>query len=266
MVGKTVKTALPNGTMITATISAYTDANTVTLGTSPGNGTELRVEILDSQPNGFYLDLVGLALNEGEWDFHPDDNNRPQHVAANPNGSPQGGTGGQNPTGGGGTGGPTGCPQEDQWIPVDDGEENVTIRRAGELTTNDRCYNPISGTFHRIKTAERRKYQPICRIGTEGGTTGRSSVTHPLITSEADTAGVPAGNLRHGNTVRAWSRPDDKLSTEVITEKRLAKDFGTVIFIELEDGGIYAYSDDGILFIICHNAKPGGPDIPPIFE
>jgi hypothetical protein len=65
------------------------------------------LEIFDSQPHGLLYDLVGCSMNEGEWDFHPEDNSefRGQPVASNPNGSTQGGTGGQDPTDTGGRGG-----------------------------------------------------------------------------------------------------------------------------------------------------------------
>lgn len=91
---------------IAGTILEVFDEFNVDLSDAPDwDSDDSVLVILDSQPNGLYIDLVGLALNLGEWEYHIDDNNRPQTAAANPNGSTQGGTGGGPPTGTGGVGG-----------------------------------------------------------------------------------------------------------------------------------------------------------------
>jgi hypothetical protein len=108
MTGKTyVLTKSDVTASVTGTVT-YVSATQITISvaaTWTENGSTL--EILDSQPHGLLMDLTGVALNEGEWDFNPEDNSelRGQPVASNPNGSTQGGTGGQDPTGSGGTGG-----------------------------------------------------------------------------------------------------------------------------------------------------------------
>lgn len=107
MVGKAYTLTKLDGTdEVTGTVSTYVDTDEIVLSNAPAwteDGSILIIE--DSQPRGLLFDLVGLSLNSGEWDFHVEDNNRPQHVAATPNGSSQGGIGGQDPTDTGGLGG-----------------------------------------------------------------------------------------------------------------------------------------------------------------
>lgn len=94
--GKTcIVTNLNNPTQtFTTTVDAVDAPNQLTL-TAPGgwDSDSVMIEILDGEPNGLYLDLIGLSLNRGRWASHPWDNSRRQLPVALPNASTQGGTG-----------------------------------------------------------------------------------------------------------------------------------------------------------------------------
>ena len=87
MTGKTYTLTKADGTAEVTGTFTYVSATDGTLSVAASwseSGSTLIID--DSQPNGLLYDLVGLSLNNGEWDFHPEDNARPQHVASNPNG------------------------------------------------------------------------------------------------------------------------------------------------------------------------------------
>ncbi len=267
MVGKTIVVTDPvTEAIVTTTIASFGSSSSIVLTLAPPAGTGLIVEIKDSQPHGLFFDLVGLSLNDGEWDFHQDDNNRPQSVASNPNGSTQGGTTGQPPTQGGGTGTGPGCPRVDQWVPVEGEVGEVTIKRAGELSLADRIYDRILNNFRKIKSLEIIHDERIIKaLARQTGAEGYSSNTHPLIADIEDRTGCPVGHIADGSPVLVWHRPTDTLHDDLIADTALQVKYGSVVHIALEDGFIYAYSDDGIWFIICHNNKrePGEqPEFP----
>lgn len=122
-IGKTAIITDPaTGDTVTATINDVLDAETLELDTGTSwTSTGNTLEILGGYPHGLYFDLIGASLLSGEWAHHPEDLNRPQNVASNPNGSSQGGIGG-----GGGDGGGHGgfCVLDESVTPIvtDDGE------------------------------------------------------------------------------------------------------------------------------------------------
>lgn len=104
-IGKTAIITDPaTGDTLTSEIVDVPDANTLELDDAVGwTSTDNTIEILEGYPHGVLIDLPGAGLASGEWANHPEDLNRPQNVASNPNGSTQGGIGGgDGDTGGGG--------------------------------------------------------------------------------------------------------------------------------------------------------------------
>jgi hypothetical protein len=108
MNGKTYILTKADGSASVQGVVTFVNANRITVSVMPTwSEAGSTLEILESQPRGLLYDLVGVSFNQGEWDFHAEDNSemRGQAVASNPNGSTQGGTGGQSPTQRGGRGG-----------------------------------------------------------------------------------------------------------------------------------------------------------------
>lgn len=152
MTGKAFTLTKSDGTAEVTGTFTYVSATSGTLSaaaTWSENGSTLI--IADSQPNGLLYDLVGLSLNNGEWDFHPEDNNRPQQAASNPNGSTQGSTSGGSGTSGGGIGGGL-CVRDDVIMRIM-GEENpdgtwqAVEVRSDMVTLSDRLWNGLGLSF-----------------------------------------------------------------------------------------------------------------------
>ncbi len=175
------------GATVTGT-TAFTDANTLTLSNPPTwDSNDSVLEIADSQPRGIFYDLVGASVmdSEAEWAFHVEDNNRPQTVAANPNGSTQG-----SPTGGTGDGGGIGgirCVLDSMMIKVR-GADNFTIfeKRADEVLLTDLIWDGFgyeNGNFSTIKWIRKTRVKQVNKLSRTDARPLFCTKTHRLITS-----------------------------------------------------------------------------------
>lgn len=102
----TVSDPADSSRVITTTVTDVPDANRIEFAdVIPWSSSNNIIEIEDSYPNGLIIDLVGASLTQGIWSPHDEDDNRPQNVATDPNGSVYGGIGGDDRGGGGGDSG-----------------------------------------------------------------------------------------------------------------------------------------------------------------
>ena len=104
-VGKTctIRDLTNSANTLTTTVDSVTNSGEIELTDAPDWTSEQNIiEILEAEPRGLYLDLVGLSFNLGQWSPHSKDEPRPQAPVSLPNSSTQGGTGTQPPPPSGG--------------------------------------------------------------------------------------------------------------------------------------------------------------------
>ena len=258
MVGKNFTLTKADGTeSLTGTVASFVDSEEITLSSAPGWSSEDNIlEIEDSQPNGLLIDLVGVSLNEGEWDFHPDDNSRPQTAAATPNGSTQGGTGGQPPTSTGGTGG-VDCVLDSSVVKVR-GKSNADIieKRADEVLLTDRLWNGLGfsdADFNEIESISRKEVNEIRWLLLETKRLGCTRF-HRVIRDELSfKRGIGVSALKRGENVLTVSANSTKLETVIA----LARERGrfTVISFELKKSNKRTAHLMVINDVVSHNRK-----------
>lgn len=145
------------------------------------------------------------------------------------------------------------CPRVDQYVLVRDEDGKPESRGVSFITDRDMLFHPIKGTFHRVRSATIIREQKIWRMFAENGAESFSSHTHRVLSGLGD--GI-------GSRVDLFNRGDDVLTyTGELNDSRVATVHDTgeiddVVKIEMEDGHIYCAGDDGVTFIVCHNAKP----------
>jgi len=148
------------------------------------------------------------------------------------------------------------CPRLDQFVLVRGNDGEPSAKMAGLLTESDELFNPISGRFHRIRFLRLVNDFPVYRLRTSAGAESVASASHPVIRSAADTSGVAMCKLRQAEAVLTFT--DGQLQqAEADGIERLAEP-GDVLWIELEDGHIYASGNDTRRFVVCHNLKDDG--------
>lgn len=147
------------------------------------------------------------------------------------------------------------CPRIDQWIPVRGAGGSITVVRAGELDDSHSTWNPISGSFDRIKSARIIEGLQIWSITSAAGVSGYSSGTHPVIPYREHLTGLPVKDMFDGDPLLLWRRRDRYLFNHQVQWTGANAEIGDVVHIELESGYIYAYGDNADVFVVCHNSK-----------
>lgn len=157
-----------------------------------------------------------------------------------------------NPGGGGSGGGPV-CPRKDQFVQVRQGNIFGPLP-ADLLKRHHWLLNPITGTYHKVKSAEIVKNQPIWCVKTANGAVGYSSFSHPVL-SFREHLGERVDKLKSDDPVLTLASVI--LDEDFLTVSHDTGELGDVVRIELEDGHIYCYSaHPGGPYIVCHNVKP----------
>lgn len=163
------------------------------------------------------------------------------------------------PVGGTGSGGGHhNCPRVDQWIPVAGVYGGVIARLAGNIRKGDRLYDPLSGRFETVKSAEIVENVPIWEIRGSNGVAGYSSQSHPVFPYSEHENGIPVSQMWKGDPILMWHRVLDDLIDRTLTTCGDTGKFGNVVRIELESGHVYAYGNSTEIFIVCHNSKDPG--------
>lgn len=146
------------------------------------------------------------------------------------------------------------CPRVDQYVLIKSADGVPEAKMAMHLTDQDLLWHPIKGTFHRIRSLMTIRDQKIWRIFAENGSESYSSHTHRVLADRSDALGSRVDSFRQYGAVltcTAVQMMDSRVASVHATGER-----DDVVKIEMEDGHIYAAGDDGVTFIVCHNAKP----------
>lgn len=160
-----------------------------------------------------------------------------------------------------GSGGNTGsgfpqypCPRLDQFVRVR-GEGDVPVpKMVCFFDETDELWNPITRRFHRTKWCRVVRGQKIWELIAASGAVGFSSDRHPIIADVEDSVGTPVWQMIAGDPV--LTDIYDSLTPSSAIYAANTGETGDVMEIEMVDGKIYEYSDNGEKWIVCHNAKP----------
>ena len=155
-------------------------------------------------------------------------------------------------------GGHHNCPRVDQWIPVEDADGRVGFDRAGNIKKGRKIYDPLTGRFERVKSADIVKDQPIWEIEGSNCVAGYSSPSHPVFPYSEHKNGIPVSQMWKGDPILMWHRVLDNLIDRKLKICRDTGELGDVVRIELESGHVYAYGNSTEIFIVCHNSKDPG--------
>lgn len=159
-----------------------------------------------------------------------------------------------------GTGGNTGgggiyqCPRLDQYVIVLGDDGKPLVKMVCFLLANDFLYHPIRKTFHKIKTAKVIKNVEIWETLADNGSLGFSSGSHLLIENIDDEKGLSVDKYAVRQNVLSLINCET-LSESKITFSKNTGEFGDVMYIEMEDGHIYAAGDSPQKMFVCHNSK-----------
>lgn len=146
------------------------------------------------------------------------------------------------------------CPRVDQWIPVK-GIAGIVTMRAGKVAKGMQLYDPLSGRFETVASAEIITDQPIWEVIASNGVAGYSSPSHPVFPYREHLDGIPVSQYWKGDPVLQWHSVLDNLIDRKLIVARDTGELGDVVRIELESGHVYAYGTSKLIFIVCHNTK-----------
>jgi hypothetical protein len=157
----------------------------------------------------------------------------------------------------GDTGGPGGgfhtCPRLDQFVLVKSRWAKPVAIRVRDLEKWHCLFNPIAGTYHRLKSLRIITSEPIWEMWADNGAVAFSSFTHRVMASEDVENYDQAKSFEKGDRVLTYS---NALEQDVLVRSRDTRERADVLHIEMEDGHIYAVGDEPDAFIVCHNSKP----------
>ena len=123
------------------------------------------------------------------------------------------------------------------------------------LSLDDLLFNPLTGTFHEIKSLTIVPNEPIWRMAAESGAVCYSSFTHLVLWYREHSTGEPVANFVPGDPLLSWS---GRLIDDVTADARYCGRQESVLRIEMTDGHIYAAGDNPNRLIVAHNAKDPG--------
>lgn len=153
--------------------------------------------------------------------------------------------------------GTIGCPEEDDlvWVKGDSGP--ITVKARELLDKKHLVFNPMQGTYHKLKTAELIANATIMKLTTYRGHVARVTDTHQILTDTADEVGRNLTNMSVNDAVAVFSFNSDFLSVPAvdILAEITPIGFGNAVSIELYDGHIYGSSSRGHGGIAAHNRK-----------
>jgi hypothetical protein len=223
-----------------------------------GDSDNVMIEILAGEPNGLYLDLMGLSLNRGRWAANNWDNTRRQLPVAMPNASTQGGTGVIEPP-------PPGGGQVCFawfWEPTrfDTRERFLAM----ELKKGDRLFNGSA----RPSIVKRVKFSVVDRayqVTLESGITlPPVTLTHRFVQEIANIGnGTPLQRMLENGTLLRF--PQNKFIMDSIRSIKTMDypDGLVVISIELEEQDDNEFDQTFLLGdVLNHNRKNDGPESP----
>ena len=139
------------------------------------------------------------------------------------------------------------------WIAVKGDGESIAIKRAGDITTDDFTYNPITRLFEPVKRAEIIYDEPLWYIRS-GLASGFSSFTHPVLPYREHLNGLRVRDTWEGDPLLLWRLAENELVDVKIERSFSVETTGDVMHIETEGGHIYAYGSSRAM-IVCHNYK-----------
>jgi hypothetical protein len=200
-VGKTctIRDLNDSSNSLTTTVAVVTGDGVIQLTDAPTWSSDQNIiEILEAEPRGLYLDLVGLSFNDGQWSPHTKDDPRPQLPVARPNSSTQGGTGTQDPTHGDG-GGPRCFIWSGEATLFDSREKilGLDLRRGMRLYNGTRKPSVIKGVpcLHQVSRLWQIEYL-------SGAKSVPATLTHRFIESvETARTGTALKHLKAGKYV-----------------------------------------------------------------
>ncbi len=151
-----------------------------------------------------------------------------------------------------GLGGGTACPRLDQYVLVRGLNNAPSPKRVSLLAQTDLLFNPITQTFHRLKSLEIVFDVPIFELNVDG-IISCASGSHPIIQSRVDERGKALASLLRAESALLWL---SGLVDGCVARIRPLPS-SAVMKIEMEDGHIYASGDSSTGFVVAHNVKPG---------
>lgn len=144
------------------------------------------------------------------------------------------------------------CPRLDQFVLVRGPYGGTIAKLVRALTLDDLLFNPITGTFHEIKSLTIIPNEPIWRMAAEGGAVCYSSFTHRVLWYRQHATGEMAANFVQGDPMLTWS---DRLIDDVTADARYCGRQESVLSIEMADGHIYCAGNEPAKMIVAHNSK-----------
>ncbi len=126
------------------------------------------------------------------------------------------------------------------------------------LRTDDLLFNPITGTFHEIKSLEIFNSVEIFEMRAVNGAVCFSSCSHKVLSHRADQSGSTVTQFTQADPVLTWLGGLNDSNITVAENTNLS---GDVLKIEMKDGHIYAAGDSADKFIVAHNSKNNPVDL-----
>lgn len=166
------------------------------------------------------------------------------------------------PTGGGGGGGgfPGGsCPRLDQYV-LARGEDDHSrvVRRVADIRSGQWLFDPVSGGWNQIVSAEIVRDEPIWEMIAANGAAGYSSASHRVLWFREHENGEPVKWFISGDRVLTWV--GQRLAESIVSTVRPTCEKADVMKIELAPGHIYCSGSSPSAFIVSHNSKPPPED------
>lgn len=144
------------------------------------------------------------------------------------------------------------CPRVDQYVLVERGLSAMPgPLRVSALTLDHRLYNPVTKTFHRIKSLRIVERQQIWRVTAENGAESYSSRSHLVLWYREHVTGEPVKNFVLKDPV--LTTIDERLDDSSVAIIGCINEAADVMAIEMEDGHIYAAGNDPDKMVVCHN-------------
>lgn len=144
------------------------------------------------------------------------------------------------------------CPRLDQFVLVERGlAATPGPLRVAELTLDHLLYNPVTRTFHRIKALKVVAAEQIARITAANGAESYSSLSHLVLWYREHITGEPVKNFILKDPVLTCV--DARLEDSTVAITGTINEAADVMWIEMEDGHIYAAGNAPDKMVVCHN-------------
>lgn len=145
------------------------------------------------------------------------------------------------------------CPRLDQYVLIRCINCSRPVPKiVRRLKLYHELYNPVTDTFHKIKSLTVVHNEPIWCLTAENGARNYSSFSHLVLWYREHATGEPVANFVPGDPVLTLM---SGLEDSRASDSRFTSEMGSVLRIEMLDGHIYAAGDEDDKFVVCHNAK-----------